>query len=280
MTDPLGRKSIALGLHPSSGEASAAIQLLRRQAAAAEAGGFDGVTLSEHHGGFPNYLPVPALLSGHLLASTGSVWAAPCPAILTLRSRVATVEELAWLAAAYPRRVGAGFVSGYQQRDFTIYELGDRFAARRTHFAGALPWVTAALRGEVDGPLSLDPAIAALRAAPVPVLSGVGGPRGAAAAARAGAGLLLTSAVAGAQARALIRVFRGAGGTAPCHLIRRVWLGEVPASISDQLASYAREDTSRSLSHGRPENAVLHGSASRTPDIVGRSSADVRTLNW
>src|ERR1700722_19253107 len=115
---PLAPGSVALGLHLAKGDPARAVESLRRQAIAAERAGFDGVALSEHHGGFPTYAPVPALLIGVLLAATETVWGAPCPTVLPLRNSSLVVEELAWLNAAYPGRVGAAFVPGYQARDF------------------------------------------------------------------------------------------------------------------------------------------------------------------
>lgn len=278
MSGPLGWGSIALGLHPSAGEATDVVELLCRQAVAAEQHGFDGVTMSEHHGGFPTYLPVPTTVAGRLLAVTERVWAAPCPTILPLRHRVSVVEELAWLAAAYPGRVGAGFVSGYQRRDYDVFDAGERFPSRNADLAASVGWVASALRGEVEGPLADDPAVAALRGRPVPVVVGTGGPRGVARAALAGAGLLVTSQIDPAAARSVVDLYHDRGGRAPCLLVRRVWIGEPPRSMADQLASYAAADTGGVLPHKPLSEMVVCGdpasAADQLADHCERSGAD------
>lgn len=179
MTDsrraPLGPGTISVGLHPGAGRADEVITELVLQAVTADAAGFDGVTLSEHHGGHPGYLPVPILIAARLLASLPAAWVAACPTILPLRDLPALVEEVAWVAACWPGRVGLGVVPGYQDRDFAI--AGRPFDSRRQEFAANLPRLTAALSGGAEGGLQSDPAVAALATSSVPVLSGVGGPR-------------------------------------------------------------------------------------------------------
>jgi alkanesulfonate monooxygenase SsuD/methylene tetrahydromethanopterin reductase-like flavin-dependent oxidoreductase (luciferase family) len=238
---PLDRGSISVGLHPEPGlggpgAAGRVVGALVRQAQAAEAAGFDGVTLSEHHGGFPGYLPVPVLMAGRLLAALERSWVAACPTILPLWDVPILVEELAWLSACWPGRLGLGVVPGYQERDFEI--AGRDFDDRLARFSCELPRLTAALRGQAPPGLGDDPAVAALAASPVPVVSGVGGPRRARAAAEAGAGILLTSLTPPARAGELSRIYREAGGSGPVVLIRRVWLGRIPKGAAEQVERY------------------------------------------
>jgi alkanesulfonate monooxygenase SsuD/methylene tetrahydromethanopterin reductase-like flavin-dependent oxidoreductase (luciferase family) len=264
---PLGAGTVALGLHPSPGEAGAVLQGLRAQAAAADRAGFDGVTLSEHHGGFPGYLPVPTLVAATLLAVMPRAWAAPCPTILPLRDATAVVEELAWLGATHPGRLGVGFVPGYQARDFAV--IGRDFSRRRQQFDEALPWATAALAGRVTGELDSDPAVRALATAAIPVVSGTVGPRSARRAAEAGAGLLLTSLMAADRAGALVDAYRSAGGTRPCVLIRRAWVGVPPDSVRRQLARYHDADSDSALAEAPDRDIVVHGD----PAVVASSLA-------
>ena len=70
--------------------------------------GFAGIMTSEHHGGFPGYLPNPLQVAGFILDSTPIGWAAACPLLLPLRPTALVAEEVAWLAARYPGRVGVG----------------------------------------------------------------------------------------------------------------------------------------------------------------------------
>jgi alkanesulfonate monooxygenase SsuD/methylene tetrahydromethanopterin reductase-like flavin-dependent oxidoreductase (luciferase family) len=224
---------------------------------AAEASGFDGVGLSEHHGGFPGYVPTPTLVVAALLAVTSRVWGAACPTVLPMRSVPLLVEDLAWLNAAFPGRVGVGLVSGYQARDFEMVEQS--FDTRRRAFAQALPEATEALRGEATGPLGEDPAVLALRDEPIPVLAGVGGRRGAVRAARAGAGLLLTSMAGADAAHALVQAHQDAGGSGSRVLIRRVWLGP-PSSFESQMAAYRAADPEGTLPTVAADDVVIAGS--------------------
>ncbi|MFT3851336.1 MAG: LLM class flavin-dependent oxidoreductase [Ilumatobacteraceae bacterium] len=98
---PFGKGAISLGLytHPELGprqQLESVIGLAR----VADAVGFDGVTFSEHHAGFPGYLPDPALVSGWVLEVTDSIWAGACPTVLTLRNPRLVAEQLVWTASA------------------------------------------------------------------------------------------------------------------------------------------------------------------------------------
>ncbi len=100
---------------------------------------------SEHHGGFPNYLPNPLLAATWALDATDRMWAAPCPLLLPLRPVGQVVEDLAWTAQRFPGRVGAGFAAGALADDFVVSdvpfeEMRERFtrgtAGRRRRAAG------------------------------------------------------------------------------------------------------------------------------------------------
>src|SRR5919206_4125123 len=100
MTAPFAPGSVSLRLYPHNElSATAIVDELRAQAAVAEEHGFDGVMTSEHHGGFPRYLPNPLQVAGWLLEGMASGWAAPCPLLLPLRPPAMVAEEIAWLAA-------------------------------------------------------------------------------------------------------------------------------------------------------------------------------------
>lgn len=221
MTTPLGAGSIGLGLGASGGSAAGMVRRLRLDARAAVEWGFDGVTLSEHHGGFPGYFPNPVLMCGLILADMPRGWAAAAPSILPLRHPHAVAEDLAWIAAAHPGRVAAGFVPGYQERDFDA--LGADFDRRSAQFWSGLDDLTTALRG--PGAPDGDAAIAATREQGFTVLAGVAGPKGARLAARADVGLLLMSLASASDTATLVREYRDAGGERPCVLIRRVQVG-------------------------------------------------------
>src|SRR5215467_10899633 len=115
---PFAPGSVSLRLYPHLDlPAHAIVEELRAQAALAAGHGFDGVMTSEHHGGFAGYLPNPLQAAGWLLESMPSGWAAPCPLLLPLRPPALVAEEVAWLAARFPERVGVGVAAGALDAD-------------------------------------------------------------------------------------------------------------------------------------------------------------------
>src|SRR6185295_635815 len=113
---------------------------LRTQAVLAAEHGFDGIMTSEHHGGFAGYLPNPIQTAGFLLDATDALWVAPAPVLLPLRPAALVAEEVAWLAARHPGRVGLGVAAGALPLDFTVMDLDVADAVPR--FKADLPRVT------------------------------------------------------------------------------------------------------------------------------------------
>ncbi|MGW5241624.1 LLM class flavin-dependent oxidoreductase [Monashia sp. NPDC004114] len=262
MLEPLGPRTISLGLSARQGSGREVVDGLAADAAAAVAAGFDGVTLSEHHGGFPHYVPSPLLLSGLLLSRMPHGFACAAPMVLPLRTPVTVAEDLAWLDAAYPDRVGAGFVPGYQQGDFEA--VGLPFDTRRVVFWEGLAAVAGALgRTEAPSPIADDPAVAGLHHRSVPLLAGVGGPVGVRKAARLGAGLLVTSLRPATEAAELVRMYRESGGTASVVLIRRVHVGATAAGFETSLADWSGRSTGADWL--RPDDEAL---ATGSPEAV------------
>src|SRR3954452_3397712 len=191
-TKVFGPGSVSLRLYPHNQlPADQIVQTLRAQAAQAEAAGFDGIMTSEHHGGFGGYLPNPLQAAGWCLEAMKAGWAAPCPLLLPLRPPALVAEEIAWLAARFPGRVGIGVASGALPDDFEIMhapmdDLARRFTAGFEELAGMLDG--SAPRGLAD-----DPAIRACGEHAVPVLSAAMGFTATRRAARLGAGLLFDS---------------------------------------------------------------------------------------
>jgi alkanesulfonate monooxygenase SsuD/methylene tetrahydromethanopterin reductase-like flavin-dependent oxidoreductase (luciferase family) len=222
---PFGPGSISLGLHPpSSAPAAEQVATLLDWARTAEAAGFDGVTLSEHHAGFPGYMPAPLLGAGWVLENTTRLWAGPAAMVLGLRQPVLVAEELAWLAARYPGRVGAAFVPGYVAADFEALGLPhddrNRFPEKLASLVGAL---------DPAGPLGADAAVAAWAERPGPILSGGNSRRAAERAARhPGMGMLFPGAVDPDHLGRLARIYRDAGGRGNLVGIRSMWVGTPP----------------------------------------------------
>ncbi|MDE2454729.1 MAG: LLM class flavin-dependent oxidoreductase, partial [Burkholderiales bacterium] len=82
------------------------------------------------HLGFAGYLPNPLQVATVLLEGIDSGWVAPCPLLLPLRPTALVAEEIAWLNARHPGRVGLGVAIGALPADFE---------AMRIPFAEAIP---------------------------------------------------------------------------------------------------------------------------------------------
>ena len=96
-------------------------------------------------------------------------WAAAAPLLLPLRPTALVAEEVAWLQARHPGRVGIGVAAGALPLDFEV--AGVPQAGAVGSFKEELPRLAAMLRGEELGQLEGDPALLACRGAPVPMLS-------------------------------------------------------------------------------------------------------------
>src|SRR5438874_13136324 len=166
---PFERHSVSLRMYPHALPAAGIVDELRTQAALAVASGFDGVMVSEHHGGFAGYLPDPLQQAGWALEAMPRGWAAACPLLLPLRPAALVAEEVAWLAARFPGRVGLGVAAGALPVDFEI--MGTTMDDLAVRFEAALLAVTDALQGRADGALSGDAAVAPCADYPIAVLS-------------------------------------------------------------------------------------------------------------
>ena len=238
MGAPFAPGSVSLRLYPHNDlPAAGIVDELRMQAALAAQHGFDGVMTSEHHGGFHGYLPNPLQAAGWCLEEMAHGWAAPCPLLLPLRPPALVAEEIAWMAARFPGRVGLGVASGALPADFEIMHAPmDDLAAR---FTAAFEELAGMLDGSARRGLEADAAIRACAEHPVPVLSAAMGFTAVRRAARLGAGLLFDSLSTPERCRELIDAYRAAGGTGSCVLIRRAWVGEPPRErLDDQVDVY------------------------------------------
>ena len=245
MGRPLAAGSVSLRVYPHPLAAPDVVAEMQAQARIAEAAGFDGIMTSEHHGGFPGYLPNPLLAAGWLLEATERMWAAPCPLLLPLRHWSQVAEDLAWTAARFPGRVGAGFACGGLAQDFELAELP--FDDHLDRFKAALPRVVEALRGAAEAPLGNDPALVACEREPLPMSSAAQSPGAVRRAARLGLGVLYDSLQTVERTRQLSDAYLEAGGTEARIAIRRIWLGDAPSANEraqmDFYRGYARRET-------------------------------------
>lgn len=268
---PLAPSSVSLRLYPHDLAPTEVVAELAHQAELAEAAGFDGVMTSEHHGGFPNYLPNPLLAAGWALAATERIWAAPCPMLLALRPTTQVVEDLAWTAQRHPGRVGVGFAAGAVERDFEL--AGVPFDERGPRYRTALAEVADALAGRAHGPLADDPAVAALARAPIPVLAAAQGPVAARRLAGQGLGLLFDSIVA-VERCTEVSAAHDEGGGGDRTLIRRVWVGEVPHdSVRQQMDRYRAAAPPAASAHWAADGGLVAGAD--PVDVAARLHAQV-----
>ena len=154
-TPPFARGSVSIRLYPHNElNPEAIVHELCEQARLAVRGGFDGVMTSEHHGGFAGYLAQPLQMATFVLEETSTGWAAASPLLLPLRPTALVAEEVAWLNARHPGRVGLGVAAGALPLDFDVARV-DRADAYRA-FKVELPRLVAMLRGEDLGELAGD----------------------------------------------------------------------------------------------------------------------------
>ncbi len=242
MTGPFARGSVSIRLYPHNElAASDVVGELCTQAGLAVEHGFAGVMTSEHHGGFPGYLPNPLQMAAFVLDESPLGWAAACPLLLPLRPTAMVAEEVAWLAARHPGRVGLGVAAGALPLDF---EAMDRPVASAVEvFRAELPRIVDMLRGRDLRQLEGDPALQACVSSPVPVLSAAVSPAAARRAARHGAGILMEGMSPAPRLARLTADYDRSGGTGAKVLIRRVWLGRPRTELVEAqrrvYASYA-----------------------------------------
>jgi alkanesulfonate monooxygenase SsuD/methylene tetrahydromethanopterin reductase-like flavin-dependent oxidoreductase (luciferase family) len=254
---------------------------LTRQAALAAEHGFDGVMTSEHHGGFAGYLPNPLQAVGWCLEAMPRGWAAPCPLLLPLRRTALVAEEVAWLAARFPGRVGVGVAAGALPADFEVIGVDMDDLAERFHTS--LAALAAALRGAATGVLAGDPAVAACGEQPIPLVSAAMGFTAVRRAADLGAGILFDSLSTPARCAELTDAYREAEGPGPCILIRRAWLGEPPrARLDEQLDRYRSYTPPSAQAHwGDDQLAAAADAASvaeRLAEVAATVGADALNL--
>ena len=277
---PLAAGSVSLRLYPHLDRAATAVvDELLEQGRLAAAHGFDGVMTSEHHGGFAGYIPNPLQAAGWLLDVMPTGWAAPCPLLLPIRPAPLVAEEVAWLAARFPGRVGLGVAAGALADDFEI--MGTSMDDLTARFAAGLETVASLLRGEALGPLVADPAVAACAEHPVPVVSAASSATAVRRSARLGVGILLDSLTTVERCRRLTDAYREAGGTGPCVLIRRAWVGEpFRAEGAAQVEVYRSYAPSGATSHWGEQEQVAAGAAEVAERLdEARRSAGCDCLN-
>ncbi|HEY4887380.1 MAG TPA: LLM class flavin-dependent oxidoreductase [Candidatus Dormibacteraeota bacterium] len=268
---PYAAGGISVGIHAEAATPREVIEDLIEQARIADQAGYDGVSVSEHHGGFGGYVPSPLQVVGWVLSSMSRSWAATGPLLLSLRNPALVVEEAAWLAARFPGRVGLGVGPGFAPLDFAA--VGIPIAERLPRFRAALETLTAALVGAGSAALAGDTAVATLAPGEIPVVATLGGPVGAAQAGRVGAGCMVDSFASVEKASGLFERYSAAGGAGPRILCRRAWFGPPDPQRMAVLASSYRSIGSTSAVGGPQTDFVATADAE---EMAQRLAADVR----
>jgi alkanesulfonate monooxygenase SsuD/methylene tetrahydromethanopterin reductase-like flavin-dependent oxidoreductase (luciferase family) len=239
MQVPVGvfaRGSISLRLYPHNDlDGRGLLGELGDQATLGLAGGFDGIMLSEHHGGFAGYLPNPLQVASFLLEENATGWVAACPVLLPLRPVAQLAEEVAWLGIRHPGRVGLGVAAGALPLDFAVMDV--EFGDAVPRFKAGLPRIVEMLRGRDLGRLAGDRALQACARAPIPVLSAAASPVAARRAAGCGAGILCEGMSTVGRLRRIGDAYDAARGDRAKVVIRRVWLGAPPATLIERQRS-------------------------------------------
>jgi alkanesulfonate monooxygenase SsuD/methylene tetrahydromethanopterin reductase-like flavin-dependent oxidoreductase (luciferase family) len=277
---PFAPGSVSLRLYPHNElPASEVVAEFCAQGRLALDHGFDGVMASEHHGGFPGYLPNPLQMVTFLLEENADGWAAACPLLLPLRPTAMVAEEAAWLAARHPGRVGLGVAAGALPLDFEAMDLPLADAVDR--FTRELPRLVKMLHGRELGQLLDDPALRRCVDHPVPVLSAAASTGAARRAARGRAGLILEGMSTPDRLARICAAYDESGGTGSKVLIRRVWVGRPDTGLVDRQRRVYDSYTSASASFGQDQTVSADEPlelAERLLSVLRASGADSLNL--
>jgi alkanesulfonate monooxygenase SsuD/methylene tetrahydromethanopterin reductase-like flavin-dependent oxidoreductase (luciferase family) len=277
---PLARGSISLRLYPHNDlPAAEVITEFCAQAQLALSHGFDGIMTSEHHGGFPGYLPNPLQMATFVLEENADGWAAACPLLLPLRATALVAEEVAWLAARHPGRVGVGVAAGALPLDFEV--AGVPIGSAVASFKAELPRLVDLLRGDNLGDLREDPALRHCATHPIPVLSAAASTTAAKRAAAAGAGILMEGISSADRLARICASYDEAGGAATKMLIRRVWLGDAQRDLVDRQRKVYDSYAGAASAFGEDQTINAHDpdeAAARLHDVLTAAGANAINL--
>jgi alkanesulfonate monooxygenase SsuD/methylene tetrahydromethanopterin reductase-like flavin-dependent oxidoreductase (luciferase family) len=221
----------------------------------------------------------PLLACNWILAATERIWSGPPPYLLNLRNPVLVAEELAWMAARFPGRVGAALAAGYAKSDFDL--LGVDFADRGARLAEGLTTLQATLAGETGA--AADPAIAGWAEHPAPLLSAANSPVAVRRAAARGLGIFFPGGEPRNRLQGLIETYRETGGSGPVVKIRTLWMGDPPPGALEERDRIYREAAAKSgarHANGFAE-PFAHGSDERIHEEIAQDfeALDIDGIN-
>jgi alkanesulfonate monooxygenase SsuD/methylene tetrahydromethanopterin reductase-like flavin-dependent oxidoreductase (luciferase family) len=184
-------------------------------------------------------------------------------------------EEVAWLDARFPGRVGIGVGSGSLPLDFEAMEIDQSTAVDA--FKRDLPRLVNMLAGRQLGVIDGDRALRELTDRSIPVISTAMSSAAVRRAAQAGAGIIFDGGSNPDRLRTLSNAYVEAGGNAPRILIRRVWLGSPPKEAFEaQFEVYQSYSSTEALSHWRDNGWICGDDAN---SLAIELAEAVRTTN-
>ena len=120
---------------PSGANMTRVIDEIMAEAQAAEASGWDGCFLTEHHQQEDGYLPNPLLLAGMVGMKTQRLKVGTCVLLMPLHHPVHVAEDSAVIDLATGGRLVLSLGVGYQPHDFDAFEIPVTERAKRTEEA-------------------------------------------------------------------------------------------------------------------------------------------------
>jgi alkanesulfonate monooxygenase SsuD/methylene tetrahydromethanopterin reductase-like flavin-dependent oxidoreductase (luciferase family) len=177
------------------------------------------------------YVPQPLTIANWILESTSCIWSGAAPMLLTLADPRVIAEQVAWMSARFPGRVGLGVAPGNRATDFEL--LGRSFEARFKHFRSQLE-IFAECRG-ANGLMGRDWAIGEGYLERVPVVVTAQSRPAIDRATRLGFGLALGGDLD--TVKDLVSYYRGSGEGGPLWWMRRFWVGTPLPEVVEALDS-------------------------------------------
>lgn len=123
---------------PAGANMARVIDEIIAEAQAAEASGWDGCFITEHHQQEDGYLPNPLLLAGLVGMKTQRIKVGTCVLLLPLHHPVHVAEDCAIIDLATKGRLVLSVGVGYQPPDFAAFEIPVAERATRTEEALAV----------------------------------------------------------------------------------------------------------------------------------------------
>ena len=120
---------------PSGANMTRVIDEIMAEAQVAEASGWDGCFITEHHQQEDGYLPNPLLLAGMVGMKTQRLKVGTCVLLMPLHHPVHVAEDSAVIDLATGGRLVLSLGVGYQPHDFDAFEIPVTERAKRTEEA-------------------------------------------------------------------------------------------------------------------------------------------------